>query len=315
MPQLTGSQARVYDPVLTQVAQGFRNTELIGNALFPVVPINSRAAKVITFSKEDFELYATARAPGANTSRIHVGYTSSPISLEQHALEGFVPFELIEEANAVPGIALGARSVSVVKNIIDLRLEKAQADLALTAGNYAASNKNTALAGVTLWSDLSSATSDPIGNVETGKEAIRASIGRYPNTLVIGAAVMKSLRQHAKIIDRTKYTGRDVPTRELLAAMFGVDNVYVGSAIYTDSAGATQDAWGKSAVLAYTAPGSLAEQGAPTYGYTYRLRGYPVVEPAYMERNTKSWVYPVTDEVAPVMAAPLAGYLIQPAVA
>ena len=36
-----------------------------------------------------------------------------------------------------------------------------------------------------------------------------------------------------------------------------------------------------------------------------------MVEMAYQDRNAKSWIYPVTDERAPVIAAASAGYLIQ----
>lgn len=315
MPQLTTAQARVYDPVLTRVAQGYRNRNFVGGVLFPTIGIGSRAAKIITFGTEDFELYATARAPGTNTRRVHIGYSSGPVALEQHALEGFVPFELLDEATNVPGIRLGARAVNVPRNALALRLEKAQADLATNAANYAASNKLTSLAGVTLWSDLTSATSDPIGNIETGKEAVRASVGVYPNKLVIGAQVLKALRQHAKIIGRTVYTDNRPPSLEYLAMLFGVDEVAVGSATYKDASGALVDVWGKVAVLAYTVPASVAEEGAPTYGYTYRLDGYPLVERPYEDRSQKSWAYPVTDEVQPVIAAPLAGYLISPAVA
>ena len=313
MPQLTPAQARVIDPILSNVAQGYQNAALVGSALFPYVPVAQRGGKIVTFGKEDFALYAIGRAPGSNTKRMQFGYSSGSFALEQHALEGVVPFELMQEANAVPGIDMGRMAVQKVQNIISLRLEKAQADLATTAANYAASNKNTALSGNTLWSDATN--SDPIANVETAKDAIRSLTGKRPNTMVIGATVLKALRQHSKIIDRIKYTGRDVPTPELLAALFGVDRVLVGDAIYTDASGAFVDVWGKTAVLAYTEIAGIADMGLPSYGYTYRLQGAPIVEVAYQDRNAKSWVYPVTDEVAPVIAGSTAGFLISPAVA
>lgn len=310
---MTGAQARVVDPILSTVAQGYKNADLVGSALFPYVPVTQRGGKIISFGKEDFALYSGARAPGANTKRIQFGYTSGNFALDQHALEGVVPFEIMQEANTVPGIDLGRNAVFRVQNIINLRLEKAQADLATTAGNYAAGNKNTALAGATLWSDATN--SDPIGNIETAKDAVRSQIGRYPNTLIIGAQVLKALRVHSKVIDRTKYTGRDVPSVELLAALFGVDRVLVGGAVYSDATGAMVDVWGKNAVLAYTEVGGIADGGLPSYGYTYRLQGAPIVEIPYQDRNAKSWAYPVTDEVSPVIAGATAGYLISPAVA
>jgi hypothetical protein len=315
MPQLTPAQARVVDPVLSNVAQGYKQPNLVGSALFPPVPVAQRGGKIVTFGKEDFMLYATGRAPGANTARVQFGYTSGSYALEQHALEGAVPFELMQEANAVPGIDMARMAVQKVQNIIGLRLEKAQADLATTASNYAAGSKNVALSGTSLWSDLTNAASDPIANIEAGKDAIRAATGKRPNTMVIGAAVFKSLRQHSKIIDRTKYTGRDVPTVELLAALFGLDRVLIGDAIVANAAGTFSDVWGKTCVLAYTDIGTIADMGLPSYGYTYRLQGAPIVEVPYQDRNAKSWIYPVTDEVAPVIAGATAGFLISPCVA
>lgn len=313
MPQLTPAQARVVDPILSTIARGYQNAELIGTKLFPFVPVPQRGGKIISFRKEDFRLYATGRAPGANTKRIQVGYDGSNYALESHSLEGLLPIELMQEANAVPGVDLAQGTIRKTQNIIALRLEKAQADLATTAANYPAGNKTT-LAGASQWSDFTG-TSDPLNDVEVAKEAIRKAVGKRPNTIAMGAAVMAKLRLHPKIIDRMKYTGRDVPTAEILAALWGVQNVVVGDAVYADDADAITDVWGKFVVVAFTETASLAAMGTPSYGYTYRLSGYPMVETPYLERNPKSWVYPVTDEVVPVIAGATAGYLISAAVA
>ena len=314
MPQMSTSQARVIDPVLSTVAQGYKNAELIGMSLFPVVPVGQRGGKIITFGKEDFALYNTARAPGANTKRVQFGYSGASFALESHSLEGQVPYELMEDAQAVPGINMGSTAVYKTQSIIMNRLEFAQATLATNAANYPATNKAT-LAGTSQWSDFAAGVSDPIKDVETAKEAVRRQTGRRPNTVVLGASVFALLKQHPKVVDRMKYTGRDVATVELLAALFGVERVVVGEAVYTDNAGAMQDMWGKAVVVAYTNMSGVADAGSPTFGYTYRLTGYPMVESPYPERNTKSWIYPVTDEVAPVIAGATAGYLLSGAVA
>lgn len=310
--QMSPSGARVIDPILTNVARGYKNAQLVGDALFPVVPVDQRGGKVIEFRKEDFMLYATGRVPGANTRRVQYGYDGMAYALEQHALEGVVPFEIMQEANAVPGIDMARVAIMKTQNIIALRLEKARGDLATTLGNYAASNRVT-LSGTSQWSDYSG-TSDPSANIETGKEAIRAQIGRRPNTALISAQAFARLKQHPKIIDRVKYTGRDSVTTELLAALWNIPRVVVGDAVYFDGTNMI-DIWGKHCVLAYTEVGTLADMGLPSYGYTYQLRGYPTVEVPYQDRNAKSWVYPVTDEVKPTIAGAIAGYFIQNAVA
>lgn len=313
MPQMTPGQARVIDPVLTEVAQGYKNNEFVGMALFPQVPVTQRGGKILSFGKEDFMLYNTGRSPGQNTKRVQFGYAGANFSLESHSLEGQLPIENMQEANAVPGIDLGAITVQKTQNIIALRKEKQQADLATNLANYGASNKTT-LSGTSQWSDFSG-TSDPVKDVEVGKEVIRKATGKRPNVGVMGAAVYAMLKQHPKVVDRIKYTGRDVATPELLAALFGLAEIKIGDAVYADDSGVFSDVWGKNMILAYTDTTGAKDMGNPSYGYTYQLEGYAIVEEPYFDRSTKSWVYPVTDEVAPVIAGATAGYLISAAVA
>ena len=313
MPQLNNAQARIIDPVLTNVAQGFKQNDFVGFDLFPRVRVSQRNGRIVSFSKEDFMLYNTGRAPGQNTKRVQFGYLAGNYVLESHSLEGTVPIETLQEAEAVPGIDAAKMAIFKMQNIIATRLEKAQADLARTLSAYAVSNRTT-LSGTAQWSDFGT-VSDPIAVVEAAKEAVRRKIGKRPNTAVMGAAVLASLRQHPKVIDRMKYTGRDVPTVEILAALFGLQNILVGDAVWSDDAGVFNDVWGKDMIICYNEVGQLADMGLPSFGYTYQLNGYPVVEEPYYERNPKTWLFPVTDEVAPVIAGADAGYLIQNAVA
>lgn len=313
MGQMTTSQARVVDPILTEVARGYRQNNLVGMSLFPRVPVSQRGGKIITFGKEAFMQYANMkRAPGQNTRRVQFGYAGAPYTLEDFSLEGLVPTELEQEAQAVPGIDLASRTVNGVQDIIYNRLEIAQAALATTAGNYAASNKAT-LSGTSQWSDL--VNCDPVATIETAKESIRGQTGKRPNLVVMGAAVAAKVRQTAAIKDRIKYTGRDIATDELLASLFGVDRVLVGDAVQAADDGTFSDVWGKFVVVAYTIPGSMAAQGMPTYGYTYQLSQMPMAEEPYYDRNTKSWIYPVDDSCAPVIAGSESGYLVSAAIA
>jgi hypothetical protein len=312
---MTNSQARVIDPILSEVARGYTQPDLVGMALFPRVPVMQRGGRIITFNKESFMLYNNIqRAPGQSTKRVQFGYAGSAYALADYSLEGQVPVETEQESDAVPGIDMGARSVNGVQKIIANRLEIAQATLATTAANYAASNKVT-LAGTAQWSDLTTGVSDPVKDVTAGKEAIRKLTGKRPNVGVMGAAVFAMVIQHPKIIDRVKYTGRDIATPELLASLFGLKQLLIGDSIYADDAGVFSDTWGKDMVLAYTPTANVASQGEPSYGYTYQLESYPLVEEPYYDRNTKSWIYPVSDSCAPVIAGAESGYVIKAAVA
>lgn len=315
MPKLSLSQARVINPVLTAIAQGYQNSDFVGSLLFPTVTVGTRAGKIIQFGKEAFQLYAAQRAPGENTKRVSFGYADGNYSLVDYSLEGQLPIEVQQEAGAADNgftIDMASLTLSNVQDIMALRLEYAQAQLARATGNYGASNKIT-LSGTSQWSDYSG-VSNPITVVENAKEAIRQQTGKRPTVMIIGAQVFKALKNHPVIIDRIKYTGRDVPTVELLSALFGV-RVVVGESIYSTDAGTFVDVWGKDCVLAFTQTAALAQKGLPSYGYTYGLRGYPLAEQPYYERNPKSWFFPVSRAEQPVIAASTAGYLITNAVA
>ena len=317
MPQMTLAQARVINPVLTSIAQGVKQNGLIGSMLFPTVPVGMRAGNIITFGREDFMQYSgLQRAPGGATKRVQLGYSGSPFALLDYSLEGSLPIETLQEGLAdhngfsVDGAAL---AINKVDAIMALRLEIQQATLATTLGNYGAGNRVT-LSGTSQWNDYTG-VSDPAAVVETGKEVVRAATGRRPNTLVLGPVVFARLRQHPRVRDQFKYTDKSGINIEMLKEFFGVQNVLVGDAVMANDAGTLSDVWGKHAVLAYTETGTVKDMGAPTYGYTYNLGGYPIVEEPYYDRNSKTWYFPVTRAEAPVIAAATAGYFIQNAVA
>jgi hypothetical protein len=310
--QMSLGQARIVDPVLSTVALGYRLPEAVGENLFPRVPVALRGGKVIQFGKEAFKKYNTARAPGSATGRIQFGYEGVPFSIVPNALEAPVPRELQQDALVMPGIDLGTRAVNLVMRSNILALEVEQAGIALTAASYD-SNHKVALAGTSQWSDYSG-TSDPSNDVQTWREAVRTTTGAYPNTMVLGAAVLRALRQHPKILDRVKYSGRDAITTEILQALWEIPKIRVGTMVSSDDAGVFSDVWGKNVVLAYV-PAGPSTQEEPSYGYTYTYAGHPTVEQPYWEPQTKSWIYGVSFDRSTVMTGILAGFLGQTVVA
>jgi len=307
MPQQTPSQVRIVDPILTTNVQGYRHPELVGLTLFPAVPVMVSGGRVLEFNKESFKLYNSARAPGSATRRIRFGYLGKPYGLSNHALEAPVPREYLRDASVSPGIDLATRAVNLVRCNQLLELEVEQANLALDATQYDANHK-VALSGTSVWTDY--ANSDPSTDIETAKEAVRASIGLYPNVVTLSAKAFKALKQHPKILDRIKYTGRDAVTTDLLASLWDVPTVRVGMAVTADDAGAFTDVWGNHVVLAYV-PSASSGLEEPSYGYTYTMEGHPLVEQPYYDNNAKSWIYGVGYERAPLLTGITAGYLIQ----
>lgn len=302
--------AAVIDPILSTHARGYRNSTFIASTLFPRVSIPNRSMRVIKFGKEAFRMLNTRRAPGADKKRIQYGYASDPVSLVQDALEGVVPVEHQEEAESVPGIDLGAGAVNMVLDAIDLNLEYESAQIARTAATYDANHK-LALVGADRWTDPAS---DPKADFDAGKEAIRRSIGRYPNTVVFGPNAGNALKNHPKIKEQFKYTSKDSITVDMIAAYLDIKKVVIGAAVFlpetADDSALANDVWGDDAILAYV-PETGDNFQVPSFGYTYELRGYPQVEQPYFERSNDSWIYPTKVERRAILTGAEGGFLFQ----
>ena len=91
------------------------------------------------------------------------------------------------------------------------------------------------------WND---ASSDPQANMEVLKSAVRALIGKMPNTLIVGEDVNTTLITHPILRDAVKHTGRtdsDV-MRDAIKSWFGVSEYAVARGQYNDAAqGQTTD--------------------------------------------------------------------------
>lgn len=309
MAPLNTNTARVVDPVLSGIAQGYRHAQRVGNVLFPPINVGQRGGRVIEFGRESFFNYKARRAPGANAKMIQFGYEGKPYLLEQYSLDVPIPREHSEEAQAVPGIDLGKRAVNVAMDTLTLTLEIEQAELATNPANYDANHKVSFADGAG-WGNH--ADSNPIDDVLSAKDAVRRSCGMEPNRMVIGARPYLSLQRHPTIVERFKYTTADSITPKMLAGLFDLEEVVVGKASYIEEKDENlfKDAWGNAAVLAYT-PTQDAALEQPSFGYTYTLKGHPFVEPPRWEGSQRSWVYGVTYERAPVLTGITSGFLFQ----
>ncbi len=305
-------QARIIDPVLSQTAQGYQHADRIGSVLFPYADINQRGGTVVRFGKESFRKTNARRAPGADTTTIQLGHAGEAFSLVQDALNAKVPREHLQDADAVPGIDLGASAVRTVMNNMTLSLECEQAELATNPDTYGENNK-IVMSAAEKWSNPES---DPADKVDEAKDQVRARIGVEPNRMALSKPVFTALKNHPKIKEQFKYTSSDSITVAMLAAYFELETLAVGKSVILDSAeddASFSDVWGKDAVLAYVPTDSHGFE-EPSYGYTYRLKGHPFVEAPYWDNSKKSWIYGVTYDRLPLLTGVEAGFLFKSAV-
>ncbi|NUN13487.1 MAG: major capsid protein [Myxococcales bacterium] len=304
----TLAQQRIVDPVLTTIAQGYQQADLVAHRLLPNIPHDKEGGKIPRYDKSAFKEYNTTRAIRTNSVRVDLGHDSIPFVMEEESIE--VPTDEREREDS----ALDTDEVATktAQGIINLTHERKVASLVTATASYGAGSYVN-VAADDRWSNYPSATSLPVVAIDDAKEVIRGKVGRYPNVLVIGPKVFKALKSHPTIIDRIKYSQKGVITEELLATIFDVDEVWVGKAIKSSDAGTMSDVWGNDAVLAVV-PKDNKGLGVPAFGYTLHKKGRPLVE-TYFDPGAKSKIVVASDIFAAVITASEAGYLFKGAVA
>lgn len=296
---------RVQDPVLTKLAQGYHNLELIGEVLMPTVEIDKEAGKIPKFGRLAFRLPSTVRNLRGTSNRLDPeDITAIDVALEEHDVEYAIDYR--EENEAI--FSLRQFALNTTQDVIALGREKEVATLALDESKYDSGNKVT-LSGT---SKITSKQADIFAMFDTGIRAVKRAIGRKPNVCVIAGDVWVALKEHPAVIEKLKYSQVAIVTPEVFAKLIGIDTVKIGEAVYEES-NQLKDIWSDAIVLAYVAPRSTERKGTvyePSYGYTVRRQGGLFVD-TYKENGGKLEVIRTTDIHKPHLLGASAGYLIK----
>ncbi|MBH2010285.1 MAG: hypothetical protein I8H71_11340 [Xanthomonadaceae bacterium] len=297
------SNLRVVDPVLTALAVGYTNEQLIADQLMPFVSVDKEGGKIPLFGKAHFKAYNTERALRAKSNRINPENIGSvDVALDEHDLE--YPIDYREDAESA--FPLQVNATNAVVEGIRLRHEKMVADMVQNPANYGAGNK-LALSGTSCFTH---ADSDPEGVVSDAKAAVRANIVKEPNTMVIGYSAWRSLKRHPKLKAILSDTRSRLVQLADLREIFEIENIVVGKAVVSSDAGVVSDIWGDNLVLAYVpgAGGGARSQYEPSFGYTLRKKGNPIVDAR--TEDGKLELIRNTDIFRPFLLGADAGYLV-----
>jgi len=279
------------DAILSNISEKYSNAAYVGLQLLPVVPVKKESDKYYKYdSKADrFRIPTTLRAPKTESKMVDWKVTTGTYQCEEHALNDLIDDR--EKNNADKPLNLEVDTVEFLTDIIELAQEKRIVDLLTGAGM----THNATI--TTKWNVY--ADSDPISDIETGKQDVHSRIFRYPNVLLLGVQVYDQLKHHPDILDRIKYVQKGVVTPELMASIFEVDKVIIGAAGYnTKKEGQTAIygyLWGKYALLAYVEPRPGIKKFS--LGYTFKV-GKNITRRARLEVKHSDWFEPsmIVDE-------------------
>lgn len=280
-------QVRVIDPILTQLAQGYKNAEGVATFFGPAVSMNTRAGRTLVFGKEAFAAQNFLRAPGSNIQKIQNEFGTRSFSLRQEAISWEIAEEIAAEAkNGAAQIDLRQYAAKDAANRLMQSWEITVAGAVTDSSAYETSCVFDLATRASGADQFNQATSDIEVLIDEAKEAVRAQIGTYPNKMVISPDAFNALKRNKRIRD---FMQRGVLVNEsTLANIFGLDEIRVARRLkLNQSSGALENIYNNVAVLFYQpsgatdgfAPAMDANYGNPAFGYTYTLAGYPIATP------------------------------------
>jgi hypothetical protein len=280
-------QVRVIDPILTQLAQGYKNAEGVATFFAPSVSMSVRAGRALTFGKEAFAAQSFLRSPGTNIQKIQNEFGTRSFALRQEAISWQIAEEVAAEAkNGAAAIDLRAYAAKDAANRLQQSWEIQVATKVQDTAEYETGNVLD-LASYNGGADqFNSPTADIEVLMDEAKEQVRSQIGIYPQKLVLSPDAFNALKRNKRIRD---FMQRGVLVNEkTLAEIFGLDEIRVARRLkLNQETGVLENIYNNVAVLFYHpssatdgfVPALDANYGTPAYAYTYTLAGYPLAVP------------------------------------
>jgi hypothetical protein len=255
--------------VVSEVMEGSIMMGFIGLSVMPIFPVAEYTATYPVMPKESlFNIHDVKRAATGGYNRVSEAFEEGFYKTNDNGLE--YPIDDRQAAIYSTRFAYERVVATMLINKILRAHEKRVADKIFNTTNFTANNASTA------WSTTASA--DPVYDVEEGKDSLRSS-GIDPDTLIIPYDGLKWLRQNDEIKDMVYKVFPDAAktgrvTIDHLKTVFDVPKVLAAGALYNNAKigqnASLADIWGsRYAMLCKTAEGPGADITVPSIGRTF----------------------------------------------
>lgn len=246
---------------LTNISVKYTNKEFIADKVFPPAPVAKESDLYFIYDSSNFSLDETIRANRAESNEVGFNYSTSSYTLEEHSLKELVSDR--DRANADAPLNLDVDTTEHLTEKIMLRKEIETMRVAFTTTSW---GNNATVGSAAAWD---TSTSNPIADVLTATSSILMNGLIRPNVGVMGWEAFKVLKVNSVTVDRMKITETKVVTKDLLASLFDLDEVLIGTAAYNPNAegiaASNTFIWGKDMLICYKATRPTLK--SPSAGY------------------------------------------------
>lgn len=262
------------DRYLTNVSIEYQQAadNFVAPRVFPVVPVNKQSDKFVIFEKDSFWRDNFPKRPlGGRADVADWTKTEGQYFAEERALAH--KYDDRQKNNVDEPIDIREQATNLLTSRAMVNMDRRWAAEYFKTGVWSNDIQGAASSPTSSqFLQFDQDGSDPVSVVDEVKEDMHRLTGLEPNKMVVGARVHRTLKNHAEILDRIKYTQRGMITNDLLAAMFDVDDYIVARSIYNKAdEGETLDTdyivSDDAILLTHSAPAPALN--TPSAGYTF----------------------------------------------
>lgn len=288
------------DPLLTNIAKGYRPSGHINELVLPVLSVKKDTAKIASYGASNLRIVTSIKAPEGETPTVQQNVTQADAyTIEEHALKAMASD--YEADNQDSPFDVQRDRTEYVTDLLSVSREYGLASFMNVVGNF---TNNTTLSTY----QWGKASDDPLGNLATAIAAVADYCGKPDEaiSLIMSAYVWRKFRTLDEVKDMLgfKYAGTAVPTAQQVAAALGVRQILIGSGMYNSAKDGQTDTlaqmWGKHAwAMHIPANPQLKEQA---FGWTPRTKGavvdkwYDSDRKGFWVRNTDAYDQYIMDE-------------------
>ena len=265
-----------------------------------VKTVRKTSDKYRIYDKGDmFRSEMQKRAPGTRSKGGGYRVSDDNYEAERYSLHTWASSEEIEDDDLQQTDSDKTRYLA---HQAKMKRDKIVAETIFGTGLWTSNTEQTGVAaapGSDQFLQFNDDASTPIKVIHDKVDVIRTSIGRDPNTLIIGSKVRRALRRHPDLIDLTKHTSEGLASMEAIAEAFEVERILVGrSTNNTAKEGQTAtmaDIWGNHMLLAYISPTANTEEPTAVTSFVHskfdKITANDVAVKKWYERREDAWFY------------------------
>ena len=299
---------RIVDPVLTTIAQNWKNDLYLSEQLFPTITVSKSKGKIPIFGKEAFYLRETDRAIRGDSNRVSTTeYKLETYETQERDIE--MAIDYLECSEAMNYEKYEQKITKELRDVLALNREREIAEHIQNPDNYG-SHQRTVLSDADAFNSPTSSI-DHIELIKQSKEAMRANIGRVPNTMMLNNATLEAIMKSSFFLEVCNQSNIIKPSLSMLKEYIGIDNFMINNGVYTEDGLTFKDIWKDNILLMYLDHNTAKQHSEynPSFGYIFQLEGNPEVD-TYYENGGKVKVIRCTDNFCWKITAPDAAYLI-----